>query len=270
MLITPIERMLFSMKIHEFGDKSNPVILLLPGTMCYWKGNFGGVIEELSKHFLVAAVAYTGFDETDTESYISVTDELDRIEQYIKAHYHGTIRAAYGCSLGGTFVAHLAARHNIRMQYGIIGSSDLDQAGAFKANLMASLMVRVTYNFIHTGHYRSKLMQKRYAQQMAEPDPYNRAFVAITGRDKYDMSFITKESLKNQFRSDLTTPLPEQIDNGETEIHVFYAKKMGEKYLERYRRYFKAPVIHEMDLRHEEFLGVYPQEWCTLVKKICL
>ncbi len=91
------------MKIHEFGDKSNPVILLLPGTMCYWKGNFGGVIDEVSKHFLVAAVAYTGFDETDTESYISVTDELDRIEQYIKAHYHGTIRAAYGCSLGGTF-----------------------------------------------------------------------------------------------------------------------------------------------------------------------
>lgn len=61
------------MKIHEFGDKSNPVILLLPGTMCYWKGNFGGVIDELSKHFLVAAVAYTGFDETDTESYICDT-----------------------------------------------------------------------------------------------------------------------------------------------------------------------------------------------------
>lgn len=105
---------------------------------------------------------------------------------------------------------------------------------------------------------------------MADSDPYNRAFVAITGRDKYDMSFITKESLKNQFRSDLTTPLPEQIDNGETEIHVFYAKKMGKKYLERYKRYFKAPVIHEMDLRHEEFLGVYPEKWCGLVKKICL
>ena len=79
----------------------------------------------------------------------------------------------------------------------------------------------------------------------------------------------TKESRKNQFRSDLTTPLPERIDNGETVIHVFYAKKMGEKYLERYKRYFKSPVIHEMDLRHEEFLGVHPQEWCAFVKKIC-
>lgn len=258
------------MKIHEFGDDQKPVILLLPGTMCYWKGNFGGVIDTLSKDFLVAVVSYTGFDETDTENYRSVMDEVIKIEQYIIDHYHGTIRAAYGCSLGGSFVAHLAARHNIHMKYGIIGSSDMDQAGSFQASLMASLMVKITYNFIHTGSYRSKMMQKRYQNQMADPDPYNRAFVALTGRDKYDMSFITKESLKNQFQSDLVTRLPEQIDNGETTIHVFYAKKMGEKYLERYHKYFRNPVIHTQDMRHEELLGVYPDQWCALVKDICL
>lgn len=53
------------MTIHEFGDPSKPVILLLPGMMCYWKGNFGGVIDELSKDFYVAAASYTGFDESD-------------------------------------------------------------------------------------------------------------------------------------------------------------------------------------------------------------
>lgn len=258
------------MTVHEFGDKNAPVIMLLPGTMCYWKGNFGGVIDKLAEKFRVAAVAYTGFDESDTESYVSVEDELARIEKYINENYGGRICAAYGCSLGGTFVAHLAARHNIHMQYGIIGSSDMDQAGGVKASIMSALMVKVTYNFIHTGSYKSKLMQKRFAQQMADPDPYNRAFVAMTGRDKYDMSFITKESLKNQFKSDLTTPLPEQIDNGETEIHVFYAKKMGEQYLERYKKYFKAPVIHEHDMRHEEFFGLHTEEWLALVEKICL
>ena len=72
------------------------------------------------------------------------------------------------------------------------------------------------------------------------------------------------------FFSDLITPLPQKIDNGETEIHVFYAKKMGEKYLARYKKYFKNPVIHERDLRHEELLGVYTAEWCTLVREVCL
>ena len=112
-------------------------------------------------------------------------------------------------------------------------------------------------------------MQKRYARQMADPDPYNRAFVAMVGRDKYDMSFITKESLINQFKSDITTPIPEKIDKGETEIHVFYARKIGEKYLERYKKYFRNPIIHEHDLRHEELLGVYPDRWCGLVKECC-
>ena len=258
------------MKIHEFGDKNKPVILLLPGTMCYWKGNFGGVIDNLSKDFFVAVVSYTGFDETDTENYHSVMDDVQKIEQYIIEHYNGTILVAYGCSLGGTFVAHLADRHNIHMKYGIIGSSDMDQAGKLKASLLASLMINITYNFIHTGNYKLKTMQKRYEKQMSSSDPYNKVFVAITGRDKYDMSFITKESLKNQFKSDLITKLPEQIDNGETQIHVFYAKKMGEKYLERYKKYFKDPIIHTQDMRHEEFLGVYPNKWCTLVRDICL
>lgn len=258
------------MTVHEFGEKGNPIIMLFPGTMCYWKGNFGGVIDKLSEKFFVAAVAYTGFDESDTESYVSVEDELERIEKYIKENYNGEICAAYGCSLGGSFVSQLAARHNIKMKYGIIGSSDMDQSGNFKASIMAALMVKMTYNFIHTGEYKSKFMQKRYRQLMADPNPYNRAFVAMTGRDKYDMSFITKESVKNQFKSDLTTPLPEQIDNGETEIHVFYAKKMGEKYLKRYKKYFKNPIIHEQDMRHEEFFALHPDEWCALVEEICL
>lgn len=256
------------MTVHEFGDRNNPVIMLFPGTMCHWKGCFGNVIDELSKHFCVAAVAYTGFDESDTEDYVSVTDELERIEKYVKENYGGSIRAAYGCSLGGSFVSHLAARQNIGMKYGIIGSSDMDQAGEVKASILAALVVKMTYNFIHTGEYKSKLMKKRFDEQMKEE--YNRAFVAMTGRDKYDMSYITKASMKNQFKSDLVTPLPIQADTGDCEIHVFYAKKMGEEYLARYKKYFKNPVIHEQGMRHEEFLALHPAEWCALVEKICL
>lgn len=81
------------MTVHEFGEKGKPVLLLLPGTMCYWKGNFGGVIERLSKSFLVAAVAYTGFDEADTESYKSLPDELEKIERYVMQHYGGSVCA---------------------------------------------------------------------------------------------------------------------------------------------------------------------------------
>ena len=34
-----------------------------------------------------------------------------------------------------------------------------------------------------------------------------------------------------------------------TEIHIFYARKMGEKYRERYLRH---SILHEQDMQHEE------------------
>ena len=36
-----------------------------------------------------------------------------------------------------------------------------------------------------------------------------------------------------------------------TEIHIFYARKMGEKYRARYLRHFAHPILHEQDMQHE-------------------
>ncbi|MCR4955650.1 MAG: alpha/beta hydrolase [Lachnospiraceae bacterium] len=255
------------MKVYEFGEEENPVLLLLPGTMSYWKGNFGQVIPELSKDFLVAVVAYTGFDEKDSCSYGSSMEEIEALEEYITKHYGGKILAAYGCSLGGSLVSHLVHRNHIHMKYGIIGSSDMDQAGNLKAEIMAKIIVKMMYNYIHTGKFKSKMIQKWFDKQLS--DPYNRGLISMIGRDQFDMSFITRESIKNQFKSDLTTKLPVAIDSGETKVHVLYSKKMGKKYRQRYEKHFKNPIIHEMNLQHEELLAVYPEKWCQLIKEIC-
>ena len=39
--------------------------------------------------------------------------------------------------------------------------------------------------------------------------------------------YVTMQSCKNQFYSDLITPLPDKIHVPGTEIHIFYALKMG-------------------------------------------
>lgn len=258
------------MRIHEFGKADKPFILLLPGTCCYWKANFENVIESLTKDFRVGIAAYSGFDENSNDEFISMENETEKLETYIKENYNSKICAAYGCSLGGSFVALLIARQNIIMEHGIIGSSDFDQSGIISAKLKAALMGKVLYPYIHTGKYSISFMQKKMEQRLKEPDPYNKAFLSIVGTDRYDLSFISKTSLKNQFYSDLVTRIPDHIESKDTEIHVFYAKKMGEKYLTRYKQHFQNPVIHEHNMRHEELLGVYPEQWAKLVKEICL
>ncbi len=69
----------------------------------------------------MACVSYDGFDETEQTQFPTMIEETAKIEEYIKEHYDGKICAAYGCSLGGSFVGLMAARGVIHMDYGILG-----------------------------------------------------------------------------------------------------------------------------------------------------
>ena len=53
------------MKIYTFGAEDAPVLLLLPGTCCHWRSNFGAVLPLLTDSFRVLCVSYDGFDETE-------------------------------------------------------------------------------------------------------------------------------------------------------------------------------------------------------------
>ena len=64
-------------------------------------------------------------------------------------------------SVGGSFVGLLAARGNIHMDYGILGSSDLDQAPALTAKLQTELLVPLIYPVIRDGQFKSRLLRKK-------------------------------------------------------------------------------------------------------------
>ena len=87
------------MKIYTFGAENAPAILLLPGTCCHWKSNFGHVIPLLAESYRVLCVSYDGFDETEATEFPTMIEETEKIESYIKENCGGHIRAAYGLSL---------------------------------------------------------------------------------------------------------------------------------------------------------------------------
>ena len=67
------------MKVYEFGEQGKPVLMLLPGTGCYWRSNFGKVIEPLAETFRVACVSYDGFDETEQTQFPTMIEETANI-----------------------------------------------------------------------------------------------------------------------------------------------------------------------------------------------
>lgn len=83
------------------------------------------------------------------------------------------------------------------------------------------------------------------------------------------MKTVSKKSMKQQFYSDLVTPLGEKIKADGTTVHIFYARQMGEKYRNRYPLHFSDPDIIEQDYGHEELLFFYPEEWVKEIRKCC-
>ncbi len=72
---------------------------------------------------------------------------------------------------------------------------------------------------------------------------------------------VSKKSMINEFYSNLVATLNETISVRGTKVHIFYALKIGEKYLKRYLKHLKDPDIREQNYRHEELLFLYPYEW---------
>ena len=258
------------MKVYEFGSADKPSIMLFPGTCCYWKTNFGHVLDNLQKHFYTLIVSYSGFDETEDTTFISELDEVQKVEAYIKDRLHGNLFAAYGCSLGGSFVSLLVSRKNIHIDHAIIGSSDMDQAPEWLAKIETAIMMPLFFPMIinQPGHFARRMMKKMMSKESAQSE-YLKKFMKMMGMDgSRDFSFLSKESVKNQFCTDLYTKVGDNILVDGTTIHVFYAKKMGAKYLKRYHKHFANPVIHEYDLQHEELL-LDAKRWIAEICKAC-
>lgn len=254
------------MKIYECGNAENPVIFLFPGTCCQYT-SFDHVLPLLSRKFFVNVVSYDGFDDSEDTVFPDMLEETARIEAYIQEHFNGRIFAAYGCSLGGSFVALLIGRENIHMEHGFIGSSDMDQAKKISAKIQAAIVTPIFGKILATGKLpgwmkkrldKAPENQKAYMQTMMEK---------MFGIGKGGMPFIKKESIYNQFYSDLITEVGDHIDVEGTTVHVFYATKMGKKYEARYKQHFAHPDIRFHNLEHEELLCSYPEKW---MEEICI
>lgn len=233
------------MQFDEIGLENGKTLMLLPGTCCNYQTNFSAVLDRLAEKYHLICVNYDGFDGSDTifPDMITVTE---KIEQYVKENHAGRLDGAIGSSLGSSFVGQLIQRENIHLDHGIFGSPDLDQSGKISAWLQSKLVVPLLTSFTRSEKKQRKSKEK--LKSMFE--------MSDEMADKFMACFaqFSPESIKNEYYTDLLTHLKDDIHVEHTKVHFIYANKMGEKYLKRYKKYFRDPDIREFDMQHEQWL----------------
>ena len=233
------------MRFDEMGNRYGKILMLLPGTACDYQTNFGTVLERLGEKYHLICVNYDGFDGSD-QIFPDMITVTEKIEQYIKDNYNGKIDGAIGSSLGSTFVGQLIQRENVHMDHGIFGSPDLDQSGKFSAWLQSKLVVPLLTSFTKNEKKKAKTREKLKSFFKMNDETADR-FMACFSKFK-------PESIRNEYYTDLLTHLKDDIHVEGTKVHFIYANKMGEKYLRRYKKYFRDPDIREFDMQHEQWL----------------
>lgn len=251
------------MIINETRVINGRTILLLPGTCCNVKVNFGSALLLLEKEYHVIAVDYDGFDGTASE-FTTMIDQARKIENYIIKEHGGQVDIAYGSSLGGSFVGLLMQRKQIHIKHGILGSSDLDQSSRLSAWLSTQLMGGAFYGILKKGTMPGWIL--KICEKKMGKDAVEKYQSMLRGISKA-MQTVSKKSMKNEFYSDLITPLENKISIEGTKLHVFYALQMGSKYRTRYEQHFEAPDIIEQDYGHEELPFSFPQKWVEEIKR---
>ena len=233
------------MQFDELGNATGKTLMLLPGTACDYQTNFAAVLDRLGEKYHLICVNYDGFDGSDLifPDMITVTE---KIERYIKERYGGRIDGAIGSSLGSTFVGQLIMRENVHIDHGIFGSPDLDQSGKFSAWLQSKLVVPLLTSFTGSEKKRNKTHEKLK----------NFFEMSDEAADRFLDCFakFKPESIRNEYYTDLLMHLKDDIHVEGTKVHFIYANKMGEKYLKRYKKYFRDPEIREFDMQHEQWL----------------
>ena len=233
------------MQFDEIGLKDAKTLMLLPGTCCNYQTNFSAVLDRLAEKYHLICVNYDGFDGSDT-IFPDMMTVTEKIEQYVKENHAGRLDGAIGSSLGSSFVGQLIQRENIHLDHGIFGSPDLDQSGKISAWLQSKLVVPLLTSFTRSEKKQRKTKEK--LKSMFE--------MSDEMADKFMACFaqFSPGSIKNEYYTDLLTHLKDDIHVEHTKVHFIYANKMGEKYLKRYKKYFRDPDIREFDMQHEQWL----------------
>ena len=109
------------MRVQEFGQQNDPVILLLHGGGLSW-WNYREVAKILSAQYHVVLPVLDGHADSDMP-FTTIADNATRLISYIDTHFDGQVLAIGGLSLGGQVAVEMLAQRPDICRYALLESA---------------------------------------------------------------------------------------------------------------------------------------------------
>lgn len=245
------------MEFHTLGQFGNPVILLIHGVMTPFEIMLP-IAEHFKDKYRVIIPALDGHTKRDASTFISIENEADKIEKYLKSKDISEIFCVCGLSLGGAIAHKLLNRGNIMIHNMVLDGAPLVKSPAWLTKIM-------TNNYLD-------ILRKSKTRDRKTLDNFCRHFLPERYLPHY-LSFIDKmseESIINMLNSVGDSTLDTNLDLISTNLLYLHGTKMNE-YLSKKsakiiaKLYPEATVVCLRGDAHCECAIYEPEDWAKIV-----
>lgn len=250
------------MKIHEFGSRDLPHVMLIHGGGNAW-WNFLQQARALSERYHVILPTLDGHGEEYKIPYRSTEKSADKLLKYLDDCCNGHLFALCGVSLGGQIVMELLARRPDLAEKAVIDGS-LCYPKPWLADFCI-LTVRLFGRLMFSEkacRFQLKLMDRWLPEKMRYPAELQAYYLR-------DMPRLPRETLYTMYRTYIAYHLKEGIRESHAEVLYCYGEKEM-KCVKKSARLFQSlhPFcrIYEAKGYGHGYLSVYlPGEWLQIV-----
>lgn len=175
----------YLMNYKEYGDTSNPTIMLIHGEfLSAW--NYDLIIDQLKDRYHILLPLLDGH-QGSKEHFISIEHIAKKIIEDINNHYDGQLALIGGLSLGGQILCEMLSIKDDICQYAIIESADVMKEKSFVAKPKDQLSYRLS---LHNYHLNRK--QKKQYKESSKIDKED--FIKINEAMRH---YVLKETIAN-------------------------------------------------------------------------
>ena len=176
------------MRMQEFGQQNDNVILLLHGGGLSW-WNYRDVAQKLAEQYHVVLPVLDGHADSDAP-FTGIEENAARLISYIDTHFGGQILALGGLSLGGQVAAEMLSQRPHICRYALLESA------LVKPMKLTAALIGLTFGMSY-GLIKQKWFAKMQAEYLGIPralfDDYFRDTCKIRKADM--IAFLKANSL---------------------------------------------------------------------------
>ena len=244
------------MRIHEFGEKGNPIMVLVHGVLTPWQ-IWMPQVEAFQEKYNVYVVALNAHTQEETSEFISLEAETQEIEKTFSEQGVERIDVLCGLSLGGVISHEIWKNGRLPVEHLVMDGAPLVPFG----KLLESIMTNNYLSIIHKSKSRDAKVIESFKKQFL-PEKYLESYLKIA-------DFTSDASVKNIVHAASTGNLCKDVDNKSrilflhgTKGNEILSKKVGKLW----KKYYPETRVVCFKGDAHCYKAIYePQKWIDVV-----